>query len=71
MTADQLHYSWTHCACGRELVIKKETQSSGPNTAWTRDVPYIVAEAQCEAGHIPYLLKQRGTLQPLFTACNL
>jgi hypothetical protein len=61
MTAAELH-----CDCGRELLIKNEMQSSGPNSAWTHDVPYIVAEAQCSEGHIPYLLKRRGTLPPLF-----
>ena len=54
------------CDCGRALIIKSETQSSGPNNAWTRDVPYIVSEAQCSEGHTPFLLKRRGTLQPLF-----
>ena len=57
---------WIHCECGRALIIRNETQSSGPNTTWTRDVPYIVAEAQCSEGHTPYLLKRRGTLPPLF-----
>jgi hypothetical protein len=56
----------TRCGCGRELVIKNEVQSSGPNNTWTCDVPYVVAEAQCSEGHTPYLLKRRGTLHSLF-----
>ena len=62
MTAADLNYDWTHCGCGRELVILRQTQSGAPNASWSEDVPYIVALAQCDARHTPFLLQQRGTL---------
>lgn len=45
--------------CGLELLVLDESLSGMPNQTWTRDVPYIVAQAQCEKGHTPYLLKRR------------
>jgi hypothetical protein len=63
MTAADLHYDWTHCVCGRELVILRQTQSGGPNPSWSADLPFVVALAECGvSGHAKYLLQQRGTL---------